>query len=81
MFFENLGFDVLVDWKKVPWLLEVNHAHSFNCDTALDAQVKRKLLHDTFCLLNMSFKEKQHLIDVLMKMYEQRVIRINKTNK
>lgn len=48
MCFEILGFDVLVDKNGTPWLLEVNHAPSFNCDTALDAQVKRNLVHDTF---------------------------------
>jgi len=58
MCFEILGFDVLVDQKGAPWLLEVNHAPSFNCDTALDAHVKRKLLNNTFRLLNMSVKEK-----------------------
>jgi tubulin polyglutamylase TTLL6/13 len=37
MCFEILGFDVLIDKNGTPWLLEVNHAPSFNCDTALDA--------------------------------------------
>ena len=36
MCFEILGFDILIDSKGFPWLLEVNHAPSFNCDTALD---------------------------------------------
>ena len=81
MCFEILGFDVLIDSKGTPWLLEVNHAPSFNCDTALDGHVKRKLLHDTFNLLNMSIKEKQELIEILKRQHEQRVIGINKTNK
>jgi tubulin polyglutamylase TTLL6/13 len=81
MCFEILGFDVLIDNKGGPWLLEVNHAPSFNCDTALDAHVKRKLLHDTFRLLKMSVREKHQLIEVLRRMHEQRVIGINKTNK
>ena len=54
MCFEILGFDVLIDKGGVPWLLEVNHAPSFNCDTALDASVKRNLLLDTFGLLNVT---------------------------
>ena len=81
MCFEILGFDILIDGNGNPWLLEVNHAPSFNCDTALDAHVKRKLLHDTFQLLKMSVQEKQQLIEVLKRMHEQRVIGINKTNK
>ena len=48
-------FDVLIDNKGEPWLLEVNHAPSFNCDTALDARVKKNLLRDTFRILNLSY--------------------------
>ncbi len=55
MCFEILGFDVLIDNKGEPWLLEVNHAPSFNCDTALDARVKKNLLRDTFRILNLSY--------------------------
>jgi tubulin polyglutamylase TTLL6/13 len=36
MCFEILGFDVIIDKKGKPYLLEVNHAPSFNDDTALD---------------------------------------------
>jgi len=65
MCFEILGFDVLIDSKGKPWLLEVNHAPSFNCDTALDENVKRNLLQDTFKVLNCSLKEKYHIQSVL----------------
>jgi len=36
MCFEILGFDILVDENQNPYLLEVNHAPSFNTDTAFD---------------------------------------------
>lgn len=36
MCFEILGFDVIIDSKGKPYLLEVNHAPSFNDDTPLD---------------------------------------------
>ena len=52
MCFEILGFDILIDSSGRPYLLEVNHAPSFNSDTRLDQQVKRNLLLDTFTLLN-----------------------------
>jgi len=58
MCFEILGFDVIIDSKGKPYLLEVNHAPSFNDDTALDKQVKRNLLIDTFRLLNVTLTEK-----------------------
>ena len=65
MCFEILGFDILIDKTGKPWLLEVNHAPSFNCDTALDAKVKRRLVHDTFKLLNATVEEKNDIIAVL----------------
>lgn len=36
MCFEILGFDVMIDKDAKPWLIEVNHAPSFNTDTKID---------------------------------------------
>ena len=52
------GFDILIDKNGKPWLLEVNHAPSFNCDTPLDQNVKKSLLIDTFKILRCTLKEK-----------------------
>ncbi|KAJ3321934.1 Tubulin polyglutamylase ttll6 [Blyttiomyces sp. JEL0837] len=52
--FEILGFDVMLDHKLKPWVLEVNHSPSFNCDSELDTIVKEKVIGDTFELLNLS---------------------------
>jgi tubulin polyglutamylase TTLL6/13 len=38
-----------------PWLLEVNHAPSFNDDTEVDKIVKTNLITDTFRLLDFRY--------------------------
>uniref|UniRef100_A0A1D2ACC3 Tubulin polyglutamylase TTLL2 n=1 Tax=Auxenochlorella protothecoides TaxID=3075 RepID=A0A1D2ACC3_AUXPR len=42
--YELLGYDVLVDARLKPWLLEVNASPSLCLDTAADAEVKRPLV-------------------------------------
>ena len=59
MCFELLGFDIILDKKLKPLLLEVNHAPSFNTDTPLDYLVKKGLLFDTLNLLGVSIDEKK----------------------
>ncbi|XP_055360245.1 tubulin polyglutamylase ttll6 isoform X2 [Betta splendens] len=51
--FEILGFDVLLDHRLKPWLLEVNHSPSFTTDSQLDREVKDALLYDTLILINL----------------------------
>ena len=51
--FEILGFDILINHKLKPLLLEVNHTPSFSIDTPFDAKVKSNLLTDTIILLHM----------------------------
>ena len=59
--FELLGFDVIIDKNAKPWLLEVNHAPSFNTDTPLDKQVKAAMLRETFKLLDLTHENKKRL--------------------
>ena len=47
MCFEILGFDVLIDDKLKPWLIEINHAPSFATDTPLDFKMKKDVIADT----------------------------------
>ncbi|XP_058476834.1 tubulin polyglutamylase ttll6 isoform X1 [Solea solea] len=51
--FEILGFDMLLDHRLRPWVLEVNHSPSFTTDSQLDREVKDALLYDTLNLINL----------------------------
>ena len=74
--FEILGFDIFIDKNAKPWLLEVNHAPSFNTDTALDNRVKRELITDTFRLLNITFKEKQRRQQLIREENEAKKLKL-----
>jgi tubulin polyglutamylase TTLL6/13 len=54
MCFEILGFDIFIDHNAKPWLIEVNHAPSFNIDTPIDQKVKTQLVKDTFSLIDVT---------------------------
>lgn len=59
MCFEILGFDVFLDEKLKPWIIEVNHAPSLSTDSPLDFKIKKGLITDTIKLLNLSQQRKQ----------------------
>ena len=48
--FQLFGFDIMIDDKLNPWLLEVNLSSSLSCDSPLDQKIKAGLVSD---LLNM----------------------------
>lgn len=56
-------FDILLDKKLKPYLLEVNHAPSFNDDTEVDKIVKTNLITDTFRLLDIRYSNKLRIIN------------------
>lgn len=58
----NYSFDILIDKKFKPWLLEVNHAPSFNDDTEVDKEIKTNLITDTLRLLNITYAQKQRIL-------------------
>ena len=64
---KTYSFDILIDKKFKPWLLEVNHAPSFNDDTEVDKVVKTNLLTDTLRLLNITYAYKQRLTNNVTK--------------
>ena len=59
MCFQILGFDILLDHKLKPYLIEVNHLSSFGTDSPLDKKIKFDLITDTINLLNLSIKRKR----------------------
>ncbi|MEE6503465.1 hypothetical protein FKM82_004830 [Ascaphus truei] len=61
--FEILGFDILLDKKLKPWILEVNHSPSFTTDSCLDREVKDALLYDTLNLINLRACDKRKVLE------------------
>ena len=59
MCFQILGFDIMLDHKLNPSLLEVNYTPSFTADTPLDRYIKKKLIQDTISLVGVTEKWKQ----------------------
>ncbi|XP_030062157.1 tubulin polyglutamylase TTLL7 isoform X2 [Microcaecilia unicolor] len=57
--FEVLGFDIILDKKLKPWLLEINRAPSFGTDQKLDYDVKKGVLLDALKLLNIRASDKR----------------------
>ncbi|XP_017051007.1 tubulin polyglutamylase ttll6 [Drosophila ficusphila] len=60
--FQLLGFDILVDWKLKPYILEVNHTPSLCADESVDMEVKRPLIRDTLNMLSTALVDKEQII-------------------
>ncbi|KAL0821054.1 hypothetical protein ABMA28_005687 [Loxostege sticticalis] len=76
--FEILGFDILLDHKLHPFILEVNHSPSFHTDTQLDREVKESLLTDTFTMLNIWQCDKKRVLEEDRKRIRDRLLQTNK---
>ena len=51
-----LGFDIMLDDKLKPWMLEVNHMPSFRADTDIDYEIKHDLIKNTLKILQLSIE-------------------------
>ncbi|XP_076792571.1 tubulin polyglutamylase TTLL13 isoform X2 [Arvicanthis niloticus] len=71
--FEILGFDILLDHKLKPWLLEVNHSPSFTTDSRLDREVKDALLCDAMNLVNLRGCDKRKVIEEEKRRVKERL--------
>jgi tubulin polyglutamylase TTLL6/13 len=61
-----LGFDIILDHRLKPWLLEVNHAPSFATDTPLDKTIKYGSISDAIKLLGLTAKNRKKYFDRIM---------------
>lgn len=74
MCFEILGFDIFLDNKLKPHLLEVNHTPSFTTDTPLDSHIKKCLIRDTLRLMNINTKTKLDITTQRRELMQVRVL-------
>eukprot|EP00656_Telonema_subtile_P012284 TRINITY_DN16180_c0_g1_i11.p1 TRINITY_DN16180_c0_g1~~TRINITY_DN16180_c0_g1_i11.p1 ORF type:complete len:531 (+),score=143.88 TRINITY_DN16180_c0_g1_i11:149-1741(+) len=59
--FEILGFDVMMDHKYKPWLIEVNHTPSFSTDTPFDMALKKSVIQSTFNMVAFTVEETRRI--------------------
>ncbi|KAM6303778.1 tubulin polyglutamylase TTLL13 [Podargus strigoides] len=79
--FEILGFDILLDRKLKPWLLEVNHSPSFTTGSRLDCEVKDALLCDTFNLINVHTSNKRKVLKEDKQWAKERLLQAHRTQR
>jgi len=74
MCFEILGFDILIDEKLKPWLIEINHSPSFGTDTPLDFKIKKDLIADTVQLLGLTHANKKRIVKKMKSSVKKRML-------
>lgn len=74
MCFQILGFDIMIDKKFKPWLIEVNQCPSFATDSPLDYKTKKAVLTDTFRMLNCSVKKRKQMQKKQKAQMESRIL-------
>lgn len=79
--FEILGFDIILDRKLKPWVLEVNHSPSFTTDSKLDREIKDSLVHDTLVLVNFSSCDKRKYVEEERRKVRERLLQKPKEQK
>jgi tubulin polyglutamylase TTLL6/13 len=74
MAFQILGFDVMIDHKFKPYLLEVNASPSFGTDSSLDYKIKKNVIADAFRLLNFSYEHRMKCIKEFEERTKDRIL-------
>ncbi|XP_052279825.1 tubulin polyglutamylase ttll6-like isoform X6 [Dreissena polymorpha] len=72
--FEILGFDVMLDRKLRPYVLEVNHSPSFTTDSDLDREIKSALIFDTLQLCNFGACDRRKCIEEERRRIKDRLL-------
>jgi tubulin polyglutamylase TTLL6/13 len=67
-------FDIMIDHKFKPWLIEVNHTPSFTTDTPLDRQIKKNAIRDAIKLMNITMDHKNKIKNKKKAELQQRVL-------
>lgn len=79
--FELYGFDIILDDKLKPWLLEVNVCPSLSSSSPLDKQIKTMLLCDVLHIIGLQvFDRKKHEKEQ-EKINKQRLLGFEPTSK
>ena len=79
--FEILGFDILLDRKLKPWLIEVNHSPSFHTDSKLDKEIKTGLIRDTLTLLDLRLADRRKCLEEDKKRIQARLTQPKSENR
>lgn len=58
MIFQILGYDIMLDYKLRPSLIEINQMPSFATDSQLDLRIKKGLMTDVFKTLCLNLNRK-----------------------
>eukprot|EP00388_Colpodella_angusta_P005068 GDKJ01015970.1.p1 GENE.GDKJ01015970.1~~GDKJ01015970.1.p1 ORF type:complete len:616 (+),score=67.45 GDKJ01015970.1:278-1849(+) len=67
--FEVLGFDILIDHKLQPWLMEVNHTPSFVTGSQMDLHIKGSLIKEVMAVINPSSEDRSNAMQLMRHQY------------
>jgi len=76
--FELYGFDILLDSKLKPWLLEINTSPSLSSSSALDKRIKTMLIVDTLNLVGVQPYDRRNYEKEAEKQLKRRLLGLSK---
>jgi len=78
--FELFGFDILLDSKLKPWLLEVNISPSLSSSSPLDKKIKTVLICDTLNLVGVHPYDRNQYQKETEQQLKKRLLGLDKPN-